>query len=73
MRRLIVDRFEGDFAVCEQEDLTMTDIQIDSLPAGVHAGSVLYVDENGKFSLDIWQEEERRENLLDMQDRLFDD
>ncbi len=39
--KLIIDRFEGDYAVCEREDKTMMDIERSKLPEGVKEGSVL--------------------------------
>jgi len=32
--RVVVDRFEGDYAVCEKEDRTMIDIDRKKLPKG---------------------------------------
>lgn len=49
--KLIIDRFEGDYAVCEREDKTMIDIERSKLPEGAKEGSVLLVDGNN-ISLD---------------------
>ena len=41
---VVVDRFEGDYAVCEKEDRTMTNIERRRLPKGVREGDVLVVE-----------------------------
>ena len=42
---LIIDRFEGDFAVCEREDCTMVSIEKNRLPKGVRPGNILKMEE----------------------------
>ena len=42
--RVILDRFEGDCAVCEKGDRTMINIDRKKLPKGVKEGDVLVVD-----------------------------
>ncbi len=42
--RLIVDRFEGTYAVCEQEDQTIVKIEKSKLPKGTKEGDVLIMD-----------------------------
>ncbi|KYC62718.1 DUF3006 domain-containing protein [Heyndrickxia coagulans] len=41
----IVDRIEGEFAVCEKEDRTTVDIRLSELPSAVKAGDVLVVED----------------------------
>lgn len=40
---VIVDRFEGDFAVCERSDRQMVNIKKDKLPPHVKEGDVLTI------------------------------
>jgi hypothetical protein len=42
--KVIIDRFEGDFAVCEKSDRTMLNIKKDRLPAGVKEGDTLAIE-----------------------------
>ena len=42
--KVIIDRFEGNFAVCEKEDRTMLNIVRDKLPARAKEGDVLTID-----------------------------
>lgn len=44
--KVIVDRFEGNYAVCECEDKTMINIEKSKLPLGVKEGSVILADGN---------------------------
>ena len=41
---LIIDRFEGDFAICEREDCTMVTIEKSRLPKGVRPGNILKME-----------------------------
>ena len=41
METLIIDRFEGDLAVCEREDCSMVAIEKRRLPKGVRPGNIL--------------------------------
>ena len=42
--KVIIDRFEGNFAVCEKEDRTMLNINRGKLPAQAKEGDVLTID-----------------------------
>jgi hypothetical protein len=44
--QIIIDRFEGEIAVCEKSDRTMLDIPRSSLPAEAKQGDVLVVTGN---------------------------
>lgn len=43
-QQVIIDRFEGDFAVCEQADRTMVNIARAQIPAAAQEGDVLVID-----------------------------
>ena len=42
--RVVIDRFEGDFAVCETEDRTMLNVKRSKLPTNAKEGDVLIID-----------------------------
>ncbi|MCM1363847.1 MAG: DUF3006 domain-containing protein [Faecalibacterium sp.] len=69
--KLIVDRIEANIAVCEKDDLTRVEIPLSLLPSETHEGSVILTDEKGNYTLDISNEEQRRQRILEMQKRLF--
>ncbi len=55
---LIIDRFEGEYAVCEREDRTMVDIPKKELPQGVKEGSKIEKVSNGFVIVDNSKEKE---------------
>jgi hypothetical protein len=42
--RVVIDRFEGEYAVCERDDRTMMNIPRKGLPTGVKEGDALVID-----------------------------
>lgn len=73
MQRLYVDRIEGDFAVCENEDGKIINLLLKELPKDIKDGSVLAVDDEGNTTHDYGREKERGEELFNMQNSLFDE
>jgi len=69
---LTVDRFEGDFAVCEKDDMQMVDIAISELPDGVTEGSVLSYD-GAAYLLCLTEEADRASRIKEKMDSLFVD
>lgn len=66
-----VDRFEGDFAVCENRKTgEMINIPRESLPENVKEGSILKY-ENGKYILDIESTKKEQEEVKNLVDNLF--
>jgi len=70
MTTLIVDRIDGDFAVCEREDGTIIDIALSALPGDVREGAVLRVD-NASIVHDAQGEENHRVQIKKRIDRLW--
>jgi len=66
----IIDRFEGELAVCQRADGVLEDIPLAQLPEGIKEGSVLAF-ENGAWELDPQAEAERRVRLFAKQEGLF--
>lgn len=71
MQRLTVDRFEGNFAVCEKEDMSILNIPISSLPEETAVGSVLILFKNGCFALDKNEEKSRRDKVGSIYKSIF--
>lgn len=42
--RAVIDRFEGDFAICEKEDRSMLNVKRSKLPVNIKEGDVLIID-----------------------------
>jgi len=68
--KVIIDRFEGEFAVCEKEDRTMMEIPIKDIPAGAAEGDVLVVDQ-GSITADREETEKRKERIEGLMDSLW--
>ena len=60
--RVIIDRFEGDFAVCEKEDRTMLNVKREKLPPDAKEGDALIID-GDIISIDI-AETAKRKNIV---------
>lgn len=68
-KKLIIDRIEGDIAVCETGG-EMTEIPVSRLPRGVKEGSVLSVC--GKdYRLEQEETAQRRVDIAELQRRAF--
>lgn len=52
--KVVIDRFEGVFAVCEKEDGEMINIEKNKIPKEAKEGDMLVIDEKG---IEIDQEE----------------
>ncbi|MFL0196370.1 DUF3006 domain-containing protein [Clostridium sp. WILCCON 0269] len=60
--KVIIDRFEGPYAVCEKEDKTMMDIKRIKLPANAKEGCVLNIS-GDKITIDIDETEKRKKHI----------
>jgi len=66
--RIIVDRIEGEMAVCEV-DGTMVDIPLSNIGSGVHEGDIIYTD-GANYSIAKEETEQRRTAITDRFARL---
>ena len=71
MKKIIIDRFEGIYAICEDADKKFFAIETGELPKGVKEGTVLAITEEGELQVDQAETDARREKLHDKQRRLF--
>jgi len=70
--KVIIDRFEGLYAVCEKEDRTMMDILKINLPIEAKEGDVL-VFYNNMITIDIKETEKRRRNIEKLTEDLWEE
>jgi hypothetical protein len=68
--KVIIDRFEGYYAVCEKEDRTMIDINKSDLPSDAKEGDVLNVD-NNMVTIDIEETDKRRKEVEKLTEDLW--
>mgnify|MGYP001598883321 CR=1 FL=1 len=59
---VIIDRFEGNYAVCEKEDRNMIDIKKSKIPSLAKEGDVLSID-NDVIIIDVSKTQERKRKI----------
>lgn len=72
MKTLIIDRFEGTFAICEDKDQKMFGIEVNELPRGVKEGDVLDISDDGVITVNREKTDARRAKIKKMQDKLWE-
>ena len=72
MKTLTIDRFEGNYAICEDKEQKFFAIDISELPKNVHEGDVLDVNDNeGTISINSELTEKKRSKNKKLQNKLF--
>lgn len=71
MKQLIIDRFEGKYAICEDADQRYFAIEQDELPENAAEGTVLEITDEGELRLNLDETQRRRERILEKQRRAF--
>ncbi|HHW30346.1 MAG TPA: DUF3006 domain-containing protein [Clostridiaceae bacterium] len=62
---LILDRFEGDYAVCEDKNGEMVNIERSKIPKEAKEGSMLTIEDN-RIQINQRETEKRRNRIIDM-------
>jgi hypothetical protein len=68
--QVIIDRFEGDFAVCEKADRKMIKILRSQLPVGAQEGDVIIIEGNN-IRIDSAETAKKRKTAEDMMKDLW--
>ena len=71
MKTLTIDRFEGNFAICEDNDEKYFGIEVSELPQGAKEGDVLEISEEGTLSINVEATNDRRSKMKKKQDALW--
>ena len=71
MKQLIIDRFEGKFAICEDAEEKYFAIETSELPDGAGEGDVLWITDEGELLLDREATNARREKIAAKQRKAF--
>ena len=71
MRKLIIDRFEGTYAICEDQEKKMFAISLNELPQGAKPGDVLQISGAGELSVDQEETQRRRKKMAGLQSKRF--
>ena len=71
MKKMIIDRFDGTYAICEDKDKSFFAIDQTELPAGAKTGDVLVITDDGTLEIDVAETERRRNRILEKQKKLL--
>jgi len=69
--KVSIDRFEGEIAVCEQDNGEILHIEKSRLPENAKEGDVLDIDDD-VITIDHDETEQRKEQIKKLVDDLFD-
>ena len=69
--KVSIDRFEGEIAVCEQDNGEILNIEKSRLPENAKAGDVLDIDDD-MITIDHDETKQRKEQIKKLVDDLFD-
>lgn len=72
MKKFIIDRFEGVFAVCEDENQAFINIPKYKLPLEIKEGDCLKLDEDGIFRIDRDYTKDKKDQIREKINRLFE-
>ena len=72
MKYLSIDRFEGGFAVCEDDGGVLTSYPCALLPPGTHEGDVVALLPDGSFVPAPDETARRRAQIAALEDELFE-
>ena len=67
--KLIIDRFEGKYVICEDEDCNMINILKEELPSNVKVGDVI-IKVNNDFVVDYDETHKRKKYIEELFDSL---
>lgn len=68
--RLVIDRFEGNFAICENDNMEIIHIDKSKLPANAKEGSIIE-DKEELYILLEKETEDRNKRIKEKMDRLW--
>ena len=68
---MVIDRFEGRYAVCELPSGTTVDVLRELLPEDAREGDVVVAWADGRLTIDVRATESRKSRVQSLHDRLF--
>jgi len=69
MRRLVLDRFEGAYALFENDDEKTFAIAANELPAGAKEGDVIAISDEGELSIDVEETQRRKKQMVELKNK----
>lgn len=71
MKRLVVDRFEGKYAICQDENGGMFGIELNEIPKDAKEGSVIDINDDGEISVNSQETNKRIKRISEKTSKLF--
>ena len=71
MKYFVIDRFEGQYTICEDKDRKMFAFEKSETPEGAKEGDVLAVTDEGELCIDKVETEKRRNAIIKKQNDIF--
>jgi hypothetical protein len=68
--KVTIDRFEGEFVVCEKPDRTMINVRKDKIPANAKEGNILII-EGENIKIDAGTTAKRKKTVDDLMNNLW--
>jgi hypothetical protein len=72
MKKFIIDRFEGNYAVCEMEDKSYISIPKYKLPLDCREGDCLLQDADDMYQKDMETKTTKEKKIREKMNRLFE-
>lgn len=69
--KVSIDRFEGAYAICEDDKCRLYAIEKGELPKDAREGSIIELSDDGSIVIDEEATKLRRERIKKLQDKLF--
>lgn len=73
MKEIVVDRIEGHFIVCEDEDGNVLELKKDDVKGNVKEGDVLVKGKEDKFCLNKALTEKRKKEIEDLMKGMWEE
>lgn len=71
MKKIVIDRFDGIYAICADKDKSFFAIELGELPQGTKAGDVLVITDDGTLEIDQEETARRRQRAQEKRAKLL--
>ena len=71
MKKIVIDRFDGIYAICADKDKNFFPIELVELPQGTKAGDVLVITDDGTLEIDQEETARRRQRAQEKRAKLL--
>ena len=71
VKKLYIDRFDGKYAICEDNDAKLFAIELENIPKEAKEGDVISISKEGEISIDKEATKARKKKIKAIQDKLF--